>query len=86
MCTDEWTGRYCDKRKPEVFSDASMISSDDETNAKDDIITPSNCSRFLMSFEIDNNVFEKVRFHRLYTFYDLYFTYCMIIIVINKNR
>ena len=72
MCTDDWTGRYCDKRKPEVFSDASMISSDDETNAKDDIITPSNCSRFLMSFEIDNNVFEKVRFYRLYTFNDLY--------------
>ena len=61
LCTDEWTGRYCDKRKPEVFSDVSKISSsDDETNAKDAIITPSNCSTFLMSFEIEDRIFNKV--------------------------
>ena len=56
LCTDEWTGRYCDQRKtPKMTKELSK-----EAIASEELITTSNCSRFLMSFEIDNDKFTKV--------------------------
>ena len=56
LCADDWTGLYCDEKKePPSLEDQS-----DKSQNAANVLTTSSCSRYLMSFQIHNSIFEEV--------------------------
>ena len=56
LCADDWTGLYCDEKKePPSIEDQS-----DKTRNAANVLTTSSCSRYLISFQIHNSIFEEV--------------------------